>query len=61
MKLELNIDVTAKTLNTVTLSNFMIDLSPGSHSIMFQVKHVAGTSKLSAVARHSSVMVIPLE
>ncbi len=61
IKLILDIDVQTKTTNSATISNFMIDLIPGTHTIKFEVKHSAPTSKLSVAARHSSIMVIPLE
>lgn len=60
-QLQLSIDVTAKTINSFLVSNFMIDLNPGTHTIAFKVTHAATTSKLSVAARHSSIMVIPLE
>lgn len=60
-KLVLDIDVQTKTTNSATISNFMIDLNPGTHTLRFEVKHSAPTSKLSVASRHSSVMVIPLE
>jgi hypothetical protein len=60
-KLFLNIDVSAKSMNSATVSNFMIDLNAGTHTVRFEVKHSAPTSKLSVTARHSSIIVIPLE
>ena len=60
-KLVLDIDVQTKTTNSATISNFMIDLNPGTHTIRFDVKHSAPTSKLSVASRHSSIMIIPLE
>ena len=61
IKFILDIDVQTKTTNAATISNFMIDLNPGTHTIKFEVKHSAPTSKLSVAARHSSIMMIPLE
>jgi len=45
----------------VTISNFMIDLPPGTHRIEFALLHSSNTTTIRAIERHSSIMVISQE
>ncbi len=47
--------------NTATICNFMIDKDPGTYTLEFIVANSqgSGSPKTQAVARYSSVMVIP--
>lgn len=46
--------------NTATICNFTIDKDPGTYRLEFKVANGGGSPKTRAVARYSSVMVIPL-
>jgi len=49
------------TKRSLTISNFMIDLNPGTHEIEFCIIHSPATSTIKVQAEQSSIMVIPLE
>ena len=44
----------------VNLSNYMVDLEPGTYLIDFFVQHELNTSNFTAYGKYSSVMVLPL-
>jgi hypothetical protein len=44
----------------VNLSNYMVDLEPGTYLIEFFVQHELSTSNFSAYGQYSSIMVLPL-
>jgi hypothetical protein len=48
------------TRKSSNLSNYMIDLNPGTYKLEFIVKHTSGTTYFEAYSRFSSVMVLPL-
>jgi hypothetical protein len=43
------------------ISNYMIDLNPGTYNIEFIARHQSGTSVISISGDYSSIMVIPLQ
>jgi len=47
--------------SSATVSNFMIDLDPGTHEIEFSIIHSPPSSAIVVQGRMSSIMVIPLE
>jgi hypothetical protein len=47
--------------SSATISNFMIDLNPGTYKVDFQIWHLILSSPIKVKAQHSSIMVIPLE
>ncbi len=56
-----NFSVPFRFLASVDISNFMVDLNPGTHTINFFVSHDAGSSTIKPQGDYSSIMVIPLE
>jgi len=59
LSLQASVGMNSQTFSTI--SNFMIDLNPGTHEIEFSVVHTSPTSDLQILPQLSSVMVIPLE
>jgi hypothetical protein len=55
----LYISAVPRTPTSATISNFMIDLNPGTYSVEFKVNNPE--SALTVSAKHSSVIVIPAE
>ncbi len=55
-----NFAVGYNTSITGVISNYMIDLDPGTYNIEFIVSHELTTTKFFAVGNYSSIMVIPL-
>lgn len=51
----------ALDVRTLTISNYMFDVMPGTHTVKFAIRHSVGTSGLKARPTYSSVIVIPLE
>ena len=48
------------SVTTENISNYMIDLNPGTYNIEFSVRHEYSKTKFSAFGKYSSIMVIPL-
>lgn len=55
----LYISAVPRTPTSATISNFMIDLNPGTYNVEFKVNNPS--SALTVSAKHSSIIVIPLE
>jgi hypothetical protein len=48
------------TINTQNISNYMIDLNPGTYNIEFVVRHSYKTTQIYPYGKYSSIMVLPL-
>ena len=57
----LNFAVADNSLTSETISNYMVDLVPGTYTVEFGIYHISTKSPMRAFGKQSSIMVIPLE